>query len=392
MRDLAPPPTPRGRPIGWFVHHQGRGHATRTAALVNALPPEVPAVIFCARDDIFPPLRDSAQIRRIPSLFEPRGTEPPGAAALGTPETLHCAPVGWPGIREATGDIASWFRDADPLLFVTDVSAEMAQLARLCSVPHVAVLQHGDRGDPGHRAAYEGAAGLLAPFHAELAQPDWPAPMRARTHFAPGLGVSAAIPARDAARRALGLAPGDRVALVLSGAGGGGLSSAPLGIAARSFPDWRWRTIGPMARDWHATEPANLAHLGWVEDPERHIAAADLVIGSAGNTACQQVLAAGRPWIVVPEWRYFDEQIRKAEALARAGAAIHLPHPPSSAAAWRDAVARALSAHDAARQRRLVATDPAGDAARWLTGLARALWAEAAPEPARSPTCPPPPS
>ncbi len=390
MRDLAPPPP--GRPLGWFVHHQGRGHATRTAALVNALPPDLPVTIFCARDDIFPPLRENARIRRIASLFEPRGTEPAGAAALETPETLHCAPVGWSGIREATGEIAAWFRDADPLLFVSDVSAEMAQLARLCSVPHVAVLQHGDRDDAGHRAAYDGAAGLLAPFHADLAQPDWPAAMRAKTHFAPGLGQPAPIPSRAEARRALGIAPGARVALVLSGAGGGGISSAPLGIAARSFPDWRWLSIGPVGRDWHATEPANLAHLGWVADPERHIAAADLVIGSAGNTVCQQVLAAGRPWIVVPEWRYFDEQVRKAEALARAGVALHLAHPPSSAGAWRDAVRRALATQDPARQRRLVAPDPAGTAARWLTDLARRLWAEPVDDPERTVPCPTPPS
>ncbi|MEF3088056.1 hypothetical protein VLL29_20690, partial [Bacillus altitudinis] len=87
---------------------------------------------------------------------------------------LHCAPLGWPGIRKAMAILADWFDRADPALMICDVSAEVAQFARLCSVPHVKILQHGDRSDPGHKAAYQGAAGLLAPFAPELAQPDWP--------------------------------------------------------------------------------------------------------------------------------------------------------------------------------------------------------------------------
>ena len=40
------------RPFGYFVHHQGRGHAERCAAIANALPRERPLTLFCARDDI----------------------------------------------------------------------------------------------------------------------------------------------------------------------------------------------------------------------------------------------------------------------------------------------------------------------------------------------------
>lgn len=379
MRDGIPadPPTHLSRPFGYFVHHQGRGHAERCAAIVNALPATRPATIFCARDDIFPPLPPQTRIITIPSLFERTGGEC-DMDHLHTPDTLHCAPVGWPGIRQAMGRIADWFVTADPALMICDVSAEIAQLARICSVPHVKILQHGERGDPGHQAAYMGAAGILAPFSAALAQPDW-AHLADRIHFAPGLGIPpVTLPDKAEARCKLNLDPARPVALVVSGGGGTGFSQAPLGVAARSFPDWDWLAIGKMQDEWHATQGGNLTCKGWVDDPATHVAAADLVISSTGNTTCAQVLAAGRPWIVVPEWRYFDEQRLKAEALARAGVALHLPHLPSNAQAWRRAVVQVMANHDPAAQAHLAATEtgaaPAARTAAWLEGLAQTLW------------------
>lgn len=358
-------------PVGYFVHHQGRGHAERCAALVNAL--SRPVTIFCARDDIFPPLRDGVRVLRIPSLFERSGAEIPDLDHIPSPDTLHCAPLGWPGIRKAMGAMAAWFAEAAPALMICDVSAEVAQLARICSVPHVCVLQHGDRSDAGHRAAYDGAAGILAPFHQALAQPDWDW-MRDRMFFAPGLGLAAPLPDRQTARARLGIEPHDEVFLTVSGGGGDGFAAAPLGVGARAFPAARWITVGNVRRDWHATEPSNLTHLGWVDGVADHIYAADVIVASTGNTTCQQILTTARPWIAVPEWRYFDEQAFKARALHDAGAAWHCPSMPSSAHAWRQAVASARAAHDPLRQLALAGgTHGAARAAAWIEELASRL-------------------
>ena len=362
------------RPIGYFVHHQGRGHAARCAEIAAALPPERPLQIFCARDDIFGRLPRNATIVRVPSLFEASGVEAPGLRHLSTPETLHCAPLGWPSIRAATATIVEWFGRADPALMICDVSAEIAQLSRICSVPHITVLQHGDRDDAGHRAAYDGAYGILAPFHPALAQSDWDATMLAKMHFAPGLGVPARCIARDDARRRIGVGPDERMVLVMSGGGGTGFSQAPIGVGARSFPEERWITIGAIAREWHATEPGNLEHRGWVETAEEHIAAADLVIASTGNTTCQQILAAGKPWLAVPEWRYFDEQHRKAEALSAAGVATVRPHLPASPRRWREAIDETLAGHCRERQAALIEPAPAAAAAVWLERLIERAW------------------
>ena len=365
------------RPIGYFVHHQGRGHAERCAAVVNALPDTRPVTVFCARDDIFPALRPGVEIRRIPSLFEAPPDPLPATDWIATPDTLHCAPVGWPTIRRAMATMTAWFDEADPALMISDVSAEVAQLARICSVPHVKVLQHGDRTDPGHMAAYRGAAGLLAPFHADLAQPDWPDWMRAATFHAPGLGVSQALPSRPEARRRLAIAQGATLAVVVTGGGGNGWADAPFGVAARAMPDVEWLVIGRIQRDWHATLPANLSFADWVANPLDYIAAADLIVSSTGNTTCQQVLAAGRPWIAVPEWRYFDEQLAKAQALGQAGAAVMLPNLPASAHRWREAWARAHDLHAPATQVRLAGTGAAPATARWIEDLIARIWAPA---------------
>ncbi|MFG6542824.1 hypothetical protein ACGYJ7_17575, partial [Sulfitobacter sp. M22298] len=227
------------RPIGYFVHHQGRGHAERCAAVVNALPESQPVTVFCAKPDIFPAFTRAVEVITLPSLFEATGAEDINDTTS-APDTVHCAPLGWPGIRQAMAQLAAWFASANPVLMISDVSAEVAQLARICSVPHVKVLQHGQRGDPGHQAAYDGAVGLLCPAAMALAQPDWPARHMEKTHFAGGLGVDVKRP--DPARRAmlrerLGVGPEQRMVLVMSGGGGTGFASAPFGIAARAMPE-----------------------------------------------------------------------------------------------------------------------------------------------------------
>ena len=361
------------RPFGAFVHHQGRGHAERIAAIANALPAHRSMTVFCARDDIFPAMPDRVRIQRIPSLFEVPDIPARLLDEQRTPPTMHCAPVGWPSIREAVATMTTWFRECDPALFLVDVSAEMAQLARLASVPVVKVLQHGDRDDPGHMAAYEAAVGLLAPYHASLEQPGRPHWMSEKTFHAAGIGVSHEIPTREAARDALGLDASREIVLVVSGGGGAGAPVAPLTVGARARPEALWVTIGPVAREWHETDPGNLQHEGWVENADMWIAAADIVVASCGNTTVHMIAAAGRPYLVVPEWRYFAEQHRKAEALSRVGAAHLSQIWPASPAAWTAALEGARRC-DIDIQRGLVGASGAADVAAWLEGLARRLW------------------
>ncbi|APE29416.1 hypothetical protein [Aurantiacibacter gangjinensis] len=366
------------KPVGYFVHHQGRGHAERSAAIANALIGQRPVTLFCARDDIFPELDERIALKRVPSLFEPIGDEVPALANVPMPDTVHCAPLGWHGITQAVGTITDWFNKNGPALFITDVSAELAQLARIASVPHVCVLQHGNRNDAGHMAAYQGAVGLIAPYHEALEQDDRPAWMRAKTHYAPGIGGAIGeYTSRDLARQRLGLEPDEGIVLVIAGGGGEGTPNTPLTLGARAEPDTRWITIGKVRSEWHETAPGNLEHRGWVDNPQDWIAAADRVVSSCGNTTVQMVCSIGRPWLVVPEWRYFDEQVRKAEALEREGLAAVLGDWPSDKAGWERAWA-ACEALSPEQQASIVESNAAQATADWIDRLVATLWQESA--------------
>ncbi|RDC60632.1 hypothetical protein HME9302_01846 [Alteripontixanthobacter maritimus] len=368
-------------PIGYFVHHQGRGHAERAAAIANALADTRKVQLFCARDDIFPDLDDRIGLSVIPSLFEADDNAspvPPALANAETPDTLHCAPVGWLSITHATGAIMQWFVEASPALFITDVSAELAQLARIASVPHMAVLQHGERDDPGHIAAYRGAMALFAPYARSLEQADRPGWMTRKTIYAPGIGVDcASLPERDVARAKLGIPADIDLVIVIGGGGGTGLPSAPLTLGARDEPDSQWVTLGKMQTEWHETPPGNLRHLGWVDNPQDWIAAADRLVSSCGNTTVHMAAAAGKPWVVVPEWRYFAEQSAKAEALDTAGVAAMARQWPGSAAAWRK-LWHAAAALDPAEQKVLVDPNAAPRAAKAVDTLVNRLWSPTA--------------
>ena len=124
---------------------------------------------------------------------------------------------------------------------------------------------------------------------------------------------------------------------------------------------------------------ARYAHA--VGDHERAIAAADRVVSSCGNTTAHMVLAAGRPWIVVPEWRYFDEQLCKAEVLDREGLAAVSRQWPSHAEGWAG-LWRAAGLIECERQRAIIDHDAATKAARWLDELAVRLWQSGGGKPA----------
>ena len=85
--------------------------------------------------------------------------------------TLHWVPRHDDGLRRRMALIADWINAAEPDLMVVDVSVEVAMLCRLLGVPTVVVAMRGDRLDRAHRAAYDSAHALLAPWAAEVRRP-----------------------------------------------------------------------------------------------------------------------------------------------------------------------------------------------------------------------------
>ncbi len=361
------------KPIAFFVHHQGRGHANRTMAVAAEFARDRPVSVLTAGPHLFDGFSRDIEIVTLPNMI---GAAVPTARlyAEPTPQVMHCVPLGLSEMRLTMRRILDHLDERDVGLFVVDVSAEIALLARIASVPAVQIRMHGDRGDIGHLGAYEACVGMLAPFDERLEQDDYPAHLRAKTFYSGGLCTSVdRVSDRAEARARLGLDVGREIIVAVTGGGGSGTPYAPLTVAARAAPDALWLTLGPTHREGHETDFSNLRELGWVPSVTDYFTAADIVIASAGDNTVHEVARVARRLVVMPEWRYFSEQTRKAEALVRLGAAVQAPQWPGDLQSWRDLLARARSL-DTSILHGLYAPDAAMRVAGWLEGLTDELW------------------
>ncbi|ANU08685.1 glycosyltransferase [Paraurantiacibacter namhicola] len=362
-----------GKPIAFFAHHQGRGHANRIMAIAEHLPETRELVVLTAAPEQFDEMPREARIIELPNMIG----APSRSAALHeqpTPSVMHCVPLGVAEMREHMGIIADTLRHTDPALFVVDVSAEIALLARIMSVPAVSIRMHGQRGDAGHRAAYEASVGMLAPFDEAMEQSDYPEWARRRTHYTGGL-CTTRDPVLDKlkARQKLGLEEDLPITLVIAGGGGSGTPYAPLTVAARAEPDALWLVAGPVHREGHETEFGNLRELGWIDNLTDYLSAADKIVASAGDNTVHEIARAEKPFLCIPEWRYFDEQRAKAQQLERLGAAVVRETWPASIPEWQTVLAETNMLEPGALAR-LHDPEAARNAAQWLEEEAERLW------------------
>lgn len=334
------------RPIGYYVHHHGAGHLARARAIADAAAGRVVLI----GTSVGSPGIDLADDRPASGAFDGVDT------SACRPEALHYAPLDHAGIRSRTATIVRWIEAQRPALMVVDVSVEVAMLARLASVPVVYVRLNGDRNDAAHLDAFRGAVGLLAPFHADLEASTTLPWVREKTRYLPGI----------TATRRSGSDDTRRTVLVVIGRGGEAGDGEALARAACACPEWRWRVIGPCAPVRRA--PANLAILGWVQDPDQEIAGATIVVGASGDGLVGSVLAADRPFICTPQDRPFDEQRATARRLDEVGAALVLPTWPEPEQ-WPGLLDKALALRPQAR-RRLHHANGARAAAAWIRSLA----------------------
>jgi hypothetical protein len=271
--------------IGYYVHHQGRGHLHRAVSIAAALA-EVPG---------------APTVAGLSSLPKPAGWSGPWIHldrddASSTPidstasGRLHWVPEGDAGLRGRMAAIAGWIGEANPSLMVVDVSVEVALLARLLGVAVVPVALPGDRGDGPH------TLGGISRF---------------------------AVHEDDAGE------PAGRRVVVLSGAGGNEPSAHLVEAAQADAAGWEFTVLGPQGT--------------WVSDPRPLLLAADVVITHAGQNAIAEVAALRRPAIVIPQARPHDEQLATARTLATLPGipALVLPEFPSSG--WGDLLDRAAA-------------------------------------------------
>ena len=130
------------KPIAFFVHHQGRGHANRTMALASEFSRERPVSVLTAGPHLFYGFSRDIEIVPLPDMIG-AGVPTPRLYAEPTPQVMHCVPLGLSEMRATMRAILDHLDDRGTGLFVVDVSAEIALLSRIASVPCVQIRMHG---------------------------------------------------------------------------------------------------------------------------------------------------------------------------------------------------------------------------------------------------------
>lgn len=349
-----------GRPrVLYYAHQHGSGHVRHAATLIRADVADVTvATAHPGADRILP---TGTPIVPLPGDLVAGHVQPERSP-------LHHTPVG-PAIQERFAVLHRAALQTRPDVCVVDVSVEAALFLRLAGFPVVHRRMPGRRTDPAHRLVYAEADALVAYHRAELEDPRWRAEHGDRTVFLGVPDVTGRLGRRAEATAGLAAGADPRVA-VITGTGGGGVAVADLARAARAVPGARWDVYGPVSGADAAPElPGNLVLHGWADDARERAADADVVVVSAGHNAAVDAARSGRPLILAPEPRPFDEQhCLAAHAERVAGTPWCAWEDPE--ADWAGAVERALA--DPAAADRLAAallTPPEEHAAGWRRAL-----------------------
>ena len=298
--------------IGYYAHHQGRGHLHRAVAIAARTGTTITGLSTHSR----------------PAGWSGEWLELADDAGAG-PETrpdaggrLHYVPYAHEGLRSRMAALSAWIADTRPDALVVDVSVEVALLARLHGVPVLTLAQPGRRRDSAHTLGYSVSEQILAPWP-KAAGPIWQADPTATTGKVTHLG---AISRFDVLTDPVAPTPGS--VLVLNGVGGGALTG-PVGQAQAATPDWDWAHLGPGGV--------------WLDDPWPLLTTAAVVVSHCGQNAVAEIAAARRPAVLVPQPRPFDEQAAMAATLRHVGVpAIVLdawPAPPQ----WPSLLRRAAA-------------------------------------------------
>lgn len=122
--------------IGYYVHHQGRGHLARALCIAEHLPEPITGLSSLPAPAGWP--GDWVQLD-VDFATRQRPYDPTAEGAL------HWAPLRHNGLRRRMAQIADWIHRANPDAIVSDVSVEVASYARLMGVPVISVAMPGTR-------------------------------------------------------------------------------------------------------------------------------------------------------------------------------------------------------------------------------------------------------
>ncbi len=310
--------------IGYYVHHHGSGHRHRALAVARHLEDRVTLLGSLGRGADIP----------APYVELPRDDcpEPWDDADVTAGGALHWAPLHHSGQQARALALSRWLADSRARVLVSDVSVEAVVMARLMSVPPVAVALRGDRADRAHATGYDCAVRILAPW-TRASQHEWPTRWLAKTTWT---GMISRFDNRLPDREPCGYA-GLCVVLLL-GSGGHGMTARHVHEAG-SVPGVHWHVLGDVGC---RVPPGSVLVSGTVPDPWRQLCSADVVVAAAGDAAIADVAAARAPLVAVPQDRPFHEQVSHTRLLAAQGLCVSAAPWPARAE-WPRILASAIA-------------------------------------------------
>ncbi|PHI21704.1 hypothetical protein CEQ90_02195 [Lewinellaceae bacterium SD302] len=305
------------RPIGFYVHHHGSGHATRVRQLASYWMGKRPVHVLTSAPRFFSGWK-GGRVHILPPDVSP-DRDPRTDLRHG--RVFHYAPVEVDTLPERMAMISGFISEFRPVAMVVDLSVEVSQFCRLCGVPVITTRLHGKRDDLAHLEAWRNSAALLAPFPARMEDEHTPSWVKDKTIY---LGAYSRYDGRpDNLRNPLlrDRMPGRLLAVVINGSGGGAHDLSYWCTVAKRHDHWQWWLLGECLERAEAEFPGNLSIYGHQLDTYPFLRAADVVIGSGGTNTVFEIGAAEKPFCCLPEERPFEEQLYKAKALARLGLA-----------------------------------------------------------------------
>jgi Glycosyltransferase family 28 C-terminal domain len=330
--------------IGYYIHHQGFGHLARAVSIVAQM--STPVTALTSLD--IPEPHPFAAVVKLPR--DDDSAQPCEPTARGA---LHWAPLRDHGYTARMSVIAQWVSDSRPEAAVVDVSVEVATFLRLMGVPVIVMALPGKRIDAPHLLVHRLADHIVAAWPEQLCIPPWLHQYASKTSYVGGISRFDGREIVCAATIAPSTSSPLRV-LVLSGRGGA-FSDAAITKAARACPSSTWTVMGG-------------ATSSWTRDPWPEICAAHVVVTHAGQSCIADVAAAGRPAVVIPQPRPFDEQNATAGVLRRYRLAVVTRDWPD-ARSWPALLAHA-STRDPTRWRRWQVHGAAARAASAIEAVA----------------------
>jgi UDP:flavonoid glycosyltransferase YjiC (YdhE family) len=317
--------------IAYYVHHHGSGHVMRAIAICQALH-------GCNITFLGSKLHDYQELipTHIKCIHLPMDVPASTDTHYGQGNSVDCfhyAPLNIEGQRDRNRLMTHFFSKVYPLLLIVDVSAEVALLARLCSVPTIVVRQHGNRTDLPHLCAYQSASALLAPYPQWMHR-DRDTNLKSKTIFTGGFSRYEPFNLTVSNEQPF-------LVVILTGTGGTSINHEFVKHLAILCSLWTFAVIG-ISDSALTNIPDNVNFYGRVSNPIEVLEKAQIVIGNAGHNTVMEMASLNKRFIVIPENRPFDEQLEKACILEEEGLAMVVNPNDLYNTKWDELLERAI--------------------------------------------------